>query len=122
MDNQYNYDEVAPEQASETTSYREYLLDRYELMCDIAINLRKSYLHNRENRDAHFALISISCELWNQLFPKIQKSDLKGDFKKWIPFVLDPRLFLERKYENMIWLFLFHIRMGFEHLSLTNIE
>lgn len=120
MPSEMEYD--VTEQASDTPSYKEYLLDHYETMCDLAISLRKSYLNNQQNRDAHFALISISIELWNQIFPKIEKSALKNSFRKWKTFVLEPRLFLMHKYENLIWSFIVHIRMGFEYLGLTKIE
>jgi len=118
MEQEY-YDES--EQASQS-SYKDFLLKRFELMSDIAITLRKSYIKNHENRESHFSLISISCELWSQISPKIDGTPLGKDFKNWIPFVLEPKLFLEPDYENMIWLFVFHIRMGFEHLGITKIE
>ena len=109
------------EQASES-SYKEYLLDRFKLMSDIAITLRKSYIKNQENSGSHISMISIACELWNQISPKMDNTPLEQQFKNWIPFVLEPRLFLETDYESMIWLFIYHIRMGFEHLGITKIE
>ena len=51
------------EQASEST-YKEYLLDRFKLMSDIAITVRKSYIKNQENRDSHVSMISIAVELY----------------------------------------------------------
>ena len=109
------------EQASES-SYKEYLLDRFKLMSDIAITVRKSYIKNQENRDSHVSMISIAVELWNQISPKMDGTPLETQFKNWIPFVLEPRLFFEQDYENMVWLFIYHIRVGFEHLGLTKIE
>jgi len=109
------------EQASES-SYKEYLVDRFKLMSDIAITVRKSYIKNQENKNSHVSLISIAVELWNQISPKMNDTPLEEDFKNWIPFILEPRLFFEKDLENMIWLFIYHIRVGFEHLGLTKIE
>ena len=83
--------------------------------------LTQSYMIGEENRTAHFGMISIGRELWIQLFPKIQNTDLAGDFKKWMPFIVEPRLFLVDKYEGLLWLFEAHIRMAFEHLGITKL-
>lgn len=114
-------DEATLEQARETEEYRQWLVDAFKEMSEHSINLRNSYIRNEEDRDSHFKMISIAIELWIQLFPKIQGSRYEQQFKQWLPFVMEPRMFLIPKYEQLIWLMESHIRMGFEHLGLTRI-
>jgi len=76
--------EDTTEQASES-SYKDYLLERFKLMSDIAITVRKAYIKNQESRESHVSMISIACELWNQISPKMDETPLEAQFKLWIP-------------------------------------
>lgn len=103
-------------------NYREFLLERHEILSNLSVNLRKSYTENRANREAQFQLISLALELWQQLFPKVQGTELEKDFKKFTPFYVNPRFFLLPKYENYLWLLVFQIRLAYEQLGLTGIK
>ena len=104
-------------------SYSEHMRQFLKAIDFYSVELRQAYIYSKENREAHYRLISLLCQSWIQLFPKIMnKPDLRDSFKKWMPIVYEPKILLHPKYENLIWLFEIHIRMGFEHLGLTNID
>ena len=114
-------EELSTEQAKDTESYKQWLIDAFKEMSEYSVDLRHSYIRNEENREAHFKMMSILIELWIQLFPKMQGTKHEKNFKQWLPFIVEPRLFLVPKYEQLIWLMESHIRMGFEHLGLTKL-
>ena len=116
QDNRY-----AVEQGSPVENYTNWLVESLKEFSMYSMMLTQSYMIGEENRAAHFSMISIGRELWIQLFPKIQNTHLAGDFKKWLPFIVEPRLFLLEKYEGLLWLFAAHIRMAFEHLGITKL-
>jgi len=104
-------------------SYSDHMRSFLKAIDYYSVELRQSYTYGMENREAHFRLISLCCQAWIQLFPKIMdKKELAEEFKKWIPVVHDSRILLDPKYANLIWLFVIHIRMGYEHLGLTSID
>jgi len=111
-----------PQTAEEKEAYHQFLLNRLELLSDLSISVRKSYTENVDNRKDHYMLISLAVELWEQLYPKIQGTDLEQKFKKFMPFYINPRYFLLPKYENYIWLLIFEIRIAYEQLGLTSIK
>jgi hypothetical protein len=109
------------EQASPKDVYILWILELNQELGLYSMMLTRSYMAGEENQEAHFRMISIARELWVQLFPKIQNTPLAKDFKKWLPFIVDPRLFLVDKYEGLLWLFEAHIRMALEHLNITKL-
>ncbi len=109
------------EQATPDELYTSWLVESLKELSMHSMMLTQSYMIGEENRAAHFGMISIARELWIQLFPKIQNTNLADDFKKWMPFIVEPRLFLLDKYEGLLWLFEAHIRMAFEHLGITKL-
>jgi hypothetical protein len=114
--------EIPIEEADSDSSYRAYLLDRFELLSDILVALDKSYLKNEQNREAHFSVISIASMLWYQLMPKMENTHLENDFKKWTGYINNQRKFFIRGNENKIKGLYLTIRMGFEYLGLTTVE
>jgi len=112
-----------PSEQATGESYADHMRDFLKAIDYYSVELRQSYIYGKENREAHFRLISLLCQAWIQLFPKIMnKPELADNFKKWMPVVYEPKRLLLPKYENLIWLFEIHIRMGFEYLGLTNID
>jgi hypothetical protein len=111
-----------PYQTEEEANYRQFLLEKLELLSDLSVSLRKSFTENKANREDQYSLISLSVELWGQLYPKIQGTDMEASFKRFLPFYINPRLFLSSKCENLIWLLTFEIRVAYEELGLTNIK
>jgi len=109
------------EQASPDENYTNWLVESLKELSMCSMLLTQSYMIGEENREAHFQMISIGRELWIQLFPKVQNTNLSVDFRKWMPFIVEPRLFLVEKYEGLLWLFEAHIRMAFEHLGITKL-
>jgi len=109
--------EVDP--TEEENNYKEFLLNRLELMSDLSISLRKSYVENTANREDFFNLVSLTIELWTQIYPKIRGSVLEKKFGKYHVFYANPRLLLVPKYENYLWLLIFDIRIAYEELGLT---
>ncbi len=101
--------------------YKRWLIDQLKEMSMYAEQLRMSYMIGEENRNVHNALISISCELWMHLLPKLKTTPFYDDFKKWMIFYVEPRLFLVDKYAHLIFEFTFVIRMGYEHIGITRI-
>jgi len=114
--------EYEPYQTEEEANYRQFLLEKLELLSDLSVSIRKSFIENRANREDQYALISLAVELWEQLYPKIQGTKLENNFKKFLPFFINPRLLLSKKCENLVWLLVFEIRMAYEELGLTNIK
>lgn len=107
----------------EEAKYREYLLERYILMSDLKVNLRKSFNQGEANRRDHHNLISISLELWEQLYPNIMDTELESRFKDFLPFWMSQgRLFLMKDYEHFIWYLCFLINVAFEQLGFKNIK
>lgn len=107
--------------AEYTDEYKRWLVDQLKEMSMWSEELRTAYMIGEENRDAHNALISISCELWMHLLPEMKKTDFYEDFKKWMIFYVEPKLFLIDEFAHLIWEFVFVIRMGFEHVGITRI-
>jgi hypothetical protein len=114
--------EYQMEQASPSDEYTSWIIDLNRELGLCSMLLTQSYMTGEENKEAHFNMISIARELWLQLFPKIQNTPLSEDFKKWLSFIVDPRLFLVDKYEGLLWLFEAHIRMALEHLNVTKLS
>jgi len=113
----------SPYATYEEEQYRAYLLERYVLMSDLKVSLRKSFNQGQANRNDHHNLISIALELWEQLYPNIMDTDLEPKFKKFLPFWMSQgRLFLEAKYEHFIWYLCFLINIAFEKLGFKNIK
>lgn len=105
------------------STYADHLREILKLIDVKSIELRQAYIYGKENRESHFQLISLLCQAWMALFPKVMnKPDLARNFKKWMKVVDDPRLLLLPRYEGLVWLFEMHIRLGYEHLNLTSIE
>jgi hypothetical protein len=115
------YDEV-PIQQAEVSNYREYLIRRFVDMSDVAIRLRQSYTMGLENFEDHCLLVSILCELWFHLFPKMDGTDLQEGFEAWIPIVAEPKILFVKGYESVLWLFEAQICAGFEHLGLAKLK
>lgn len=107
--------------AEYSDQYKRWLIKEWQELSEYQMQLRMSYMTGEENRDVHNALISISCEIWMQLLPKMKETGFYDDFKKWMPFYVEPRLFLVDSYAHMIFEFTFVIRMGLEHLGITKL-
>ena len=115
--------DIPMEHAGGADSYSEHLLSYLRAIDYYSVELRQAYIYGKENRDAHFRLISLLCQAWYQLFPKVMNNkELWHYFRKWKTVVHEPRLLLTKKYEDLIWLFIAHIRLAYEHLGLTDIE
>jgi len=113
----------SPYATYEAQEYRAYLLERYIIMSDLKVNLRKSFNQGQANREDHHNLISVSLELWEQLYPNIMDTDLEEKFKKFLPFWMSQgRLFLDKNYEHFIWYLCFLINIAFERLGFKNIK
>jgi len=107
----------------EEEKYRQFLLERYILMSDLKVSLRKSFNQGEANREDHHNLISISLELWEQLYPNIMDTELEPKFRKFLPiYETQGRLFLHKKYEKYLWYLCFLINVAFEKLGFKNIK
>jgi len=114
-------EEVEIEQYSGNT-YADHLLEMMKLIDVKSIELRQAYIYGKENREAHYQLISLLTQAWYELLPKVSNNPkLAESFRKWKNVYQDPKILLIPRYESMIWLFAIHIRMAYEHLGLTNI-
>ena len=117
---QQQYDYNLP--TEEENHFKQFLLQRLEWLSDLSVSVRKSYVENNANREDHFKLVALSVELWQQLYPMITGTKLEKNFKKFMPFFVEPRILLKPKYESYLWLLVFQIRMSFEELGLTKIK
>lgn len=116
-------DEEVPIEQYGGNTYADHLREILKLIDIKSIELRQSYIYGKENRESHYQLISLLCQAWNALLPKVMgKPYLVKNFMKWKNVVDDPRLLLLPKYEGLVWLFAVHIRFGYEYLNLTSIE
>ena len=107
----------------EEEHYRQYLLERYIIMSDLKVNLRKSFNQGMSDRESHHNLVSISLELWEQLYPNIMDTDLEEKFKVFLPFWMSQgKLFFSKEYEHFIWYLCFLINIAFERLGFKNIK
>jgi len=107
----------------EEEKYRQFLLERYILMSDLKVSLRKSFNQGEANREDHHNLISISLELWEQLYPNIMDTELEPKFRKFLPiYETQGRLFLHQRYEKYLWYLCFLINVAFEKLGFKNIK
>ena len=107
----------------EGESYAEHLRSFLKAIDTTSVELAESYIWSRENRLAHFRLISLCRQTWIQLFPKVMYNErLAENFKQWMPVIYDPKILLIPRYENLIWNLVMDIRDAFEHLGLTKIE
>ena len=106
----------------EEIGYREYLLKKYMEMCELATQLRKSYIEGKSDRETHYRLASLAIELWLQILPKVQgKKDLEDRLRDYVIFYVNPILFFLEGFENYLWKMIFELRYAFESLGLTNI-
>lgn len=120
---QQQVETYSPYATYEEEQYRAYLLERYILMSDLKVSLRKSFNQGQANRDDHHNLISVTLELWEQLYPNIMDTELEEKFKKFLPFWMSQgRLFLEERYEQFLWYLCFLINVAFEKLGFKNIK
>jgi len=106
----------------EEIGYREYLLKKYVEMCELATQLRKSYIEGKSDRETHYRLVSLAIDLWLQILPKVQgKANLEERLKRYVVFYVNPILFFQEGYEKLLWMMIFDLRYAFESLGLTNI-
>jgi len=102
--------------------YKRFLLERLELISDLSVSLRKSYTQNKANREDHHNLVSLSIELWEQLYPKVRNTELQEEFEKFLPFYENPRLFFLPGMTRRLWQLVFVIRMAYENLGLCRVK
>ena len=102
--------------------YKRFLLERLELISDLSVSLRKSYTENRANREDHHNLVSLSIEMWEQLYPKVKNTSLEKEFKKFLPFYENPRLFFLPGMTRRLWQLVFVLRMAYEELGLCRVK
>ena len=120
--NQMN-ESFSPYATYEEEQYRQYLMERYIIMSDLKVSLRKSFNQGQANREDHHNLVSISLELWEQLYPNIMDTDLEEKFKPFLPFWMSQgKLFFTKEYEQFIWYLCFLINIAFEKLGFKNIK
>jgi hypothetical protein len=110
------------ETAEQSSEYKAFLLSRLELMSDLSVSLRKHYTQNRADKEDHHNLVSLAIEMWAQLYPKIQGTGLEKEFKKFLPFYKNPRLFFLPKMERRLWHLVFLIRMAYEEQGLCRVR
>ena len=115
----YDYD---PQLASESPSYKEWLISRFEEASELSVKLGKAYTLNRANLDDHLTMISIECELWRHLRPKLKNSQIEEEFELFRPFVEDSRMFLAPGLESYLWKFHDTIVIAFEELGYTSVK
>jgi hypothetical protein len=102
--------------------YRRFLLERLELISDLSVSLRKHYTQNRADREDHHNLVSLAIETWEQLYPKVRNTALEEEFRKFLPFYENPRLFFLPGMEKRLWQLVFLIRMAYEELGLCRVK
>lgn len=113
----------SPYATYEEEQYRQFLLERYILMSDLKVSLRKSYNQGEANREDHHNLISIALELWEQLYPNVMDTNLEPKFRKFLPiYETQGKLFLTTRYEKYLWYLCFLINVAFEQLGFKNIK
>lgn len=104
-------------------SYSEHLRELLRLIDIKSIELTQSYLMGRENRDAHYQLVSLLRQAYFVLSAKIMNNPpLENKFRPWIPVINDPRCLFVPRYENLIWSLQILIRETYERLGITTIE
>jgi hypothetical protein len=102
--------------------YRQFLLTRLELISDLSVSLRKHYTQNRADREDHHNLVSLAIETWEQLYPKVRNTPLEKEFRKFLPFYQNPRLFFLPGMTQRLWQLVFLIRMAYEDLGLCRVK
>ena len=112
----------SPDIVEQGTDYKVFLLQRLTLISDLSVSLRKHYTQNRADREDHHNLVSLAIEMWAQLFPKIRGSYLEEEFKKFLPFYKNPRLFFLPGMEKRLWQLVFLIRMAYEEQGLCRVR
>ena len=112
----------SPDIVEQSSDYRGFLLQRLTLMSDLSVSLRKHYTQNRADREDHHNLVSLAIELWSQLYPKIRGTYLEIEFKKFLPFYQNPRLFFLEGMEKRLWQLVFLIRIAFEEQGLCRVR
>jgi len=112
----------SPELTEQPSEYKQYLLTRLELISDLSVSLRKHYTQNRADREDHHNLVSLTVEMWMQLYPKIRGTSLEPEFHKFLPFYKNPRLFFLPGMEKRLWQLIFVIRMAFEAQGLCRVK
>jgi hypothetical protein len=60
--------------------------------------------------------------MWAQLYPKVRGTSLEKDFKAFLPFYKNPRLFFLPGMEKRLWELVFLIRMAFEEQGLCRVK
>jgi hypothetical protein len=101
--------------------YRRFLLERLELISDLSVSLRKSYTQNKADREDHHNLVSLAIETWEQIYPKIRNTALEDEFRKFLPFYENPRLFFLPGMTRRLWHLTFLIRLAYEELGLCRV-
>lgn len=109
------------EQASPQDEVARILINMWDALGDFSTELNFSYMIGEENRYAHFMMISIACQLWRKLRPKMENTTLAPYFAFWIPFINDQRLFIKEGNERSIFFLEDIIDEAFEHLNLTKL-
>jgi hypothetical protein len=104
------------------SNYKQFLLERLELISDLSVSLRKNFTLNKANREDHHSLVSLAIEMWAQLFPKVRGTDLEEEFLKYLPFYNNPRLFFLKGMEKYLWHLVFLIRLAFEEQGLCRVR
>jgi len=112
----------SPEVTEHPSEYKQFLLTRLELISDLSVSLRKHYTQNKADREDHHSLVSLAVEMWAQLYPKVRGTFLEPEFKKFLPFYKNPRLFFLPKMEKRLWHLVFLIRMAYEEQGLCRVE
>lgn len=116
-------DENVPLEQYDGVSYSDHLRELLKLIDVKSIELTQSYIYGKENRDAHYQLISLLRQAYFDLAPKVVNNpNLAKKFVKWKKVIGDPKYLLEPKYEKLIWMLQMNIREAYEHLGLTNIS
>lgn len=110
------------EEAEYTELYKKWIVVQLQEMSELARDLRTSYLNGEEDRETHFELISLCCELWMQLLPKMTNTSIFDKYKKWSVIYSEPRILLVDRFSPLIFEFTFIIRMGAEHLGISRIS
>ena len=111
-----------PLEQYEGESYAEHLRELLKLIDVKSIELTQAYIYGKENRDAHYQLISLLRQAYLDLAPKVVNNpNLARKFKLWTKVADDPTLLLQPQYEKLVWSWQMTIREAYEHLGLTNI-
>jgi len=112
----------SPDIVEQPTEYKAFLLQRLTLLSDLSVSLRKHYTQSRADREDHHNLVSLAVEMWTQLYPKVRGTYLEDEFKKFIPFYKNPRLFFLPRQEKKLWQLVFLLRLAFEEQGLCRIR